>query len=72
MLPALLHLTTLPLYSQVILNCRASEGDGTYMGVDSCGDKLVGAITQRVCDLTHEGRPVTHITLIGYSMGEWV
>eukprot|EP00197_Chlamydomonas_leiostraca_P009340 CAMPEP_0202882398 /NCGR_PEP_ID=MMETSP1391-20130828/37939_1 /ASSEMBLY_ACC=CAM_ASM_000867 /TAXON_ID=1034604 /ORGANISM="Chlamydomonas leiostraca, Strain SAG 11-49" /LENGTH=158 /DNA_ID=CAMNT_0049565249 /DNA_START=45 /DNA_END=518 /DNA_ORIENTATION=+ len=52
-----------------IFSCRTFEGDGTYAGIDACGDMLVDALTRYVCDLKHAGRPVSHLTLIGYSLG---
>ncbi|KAJ3214133.1 hypothetical protein HDU67_002044 [Dinochytrium kinnereticum] len=51
-----------------ILNCSLNEGIGTYHGVDGCGKRLAEAIISRLEE--DETKPrVTHISLIGYSLG---
>jgi dienelactone hydrolase len=55
---------------QVVVNSDVNELYATYEGVDSCGERLVTLITDTCRELQASGRgTVTHLSLIGYSMG---
>ncbi|KAI9319562.1 putative serine esterase-domain-containing protein [Zopfochytrium polystomum] len=50
-----------------VLNYSSNEWIRTYDGLDECGGRLAHAVIARIQD--HDRPPVSHISIIGYSLG---
>eukprot|EP00798_Chlamydomonas_sp_ICE-L_P013448 gene13448-19306_t len=53
----------------VVWNCRANEARMTYDGIDCCADRLVKELKNEVDVLESQGKTVTKVSLVGYSLG---
>jgi len=52
-----------------LLIAKRNSGNFTYDGIELGGERVCREIEERIQELARDGRPVTKLSLIGYSLG---
>jgi hypothetical protein len=54
---------------QVVINPDVNKRLNSFEGVDVCGERLTNYIVQKSEELSKQGTPVTHLSMVGCSLG---